>query len=227
MESMALLLNEEQVRALLPMADLIDAMEQALAAYSSGQVEQPVRSVVDVGQDRADARLRRLARAGARRQAGDFLYVQCEARVAHTTSRRSSCSIPETGELQAVLDGRYLTEARTAAVSAVSARWLARKDSKRLAIIGSGVQAHSHLEALKHVFEFERVTVWSPTRFQARGVLLVARSGGRFLCRRGSERSRHCCCGDGGARTGCDGRMDPTRHAPDGRRGVPRQSSGA
>jgi ornithine cyclodeaminase/alanine dehydrogenase-like protein (mu-crystallin family) len=70
---------------------------------------------------------------------------------------------PETGKLEAVMDGRYLTEARTAAVSAVSARWLARPNSKRLAIIGSGVQARSHHDALGRVFAFERVTAWSPT----------------------------------------------------------------
>jgi ornithine cyclodeaminase len=70
---------------------------------------------------------------------------------------------PETGALLAVLGGRYLTEVRTAAVSAVSARLLARDEASRLAIIGSGVQARSHLQALEHVFELSDVRVWSPT----------------------------------------------------------------
>ena len=55
---------------------------------------------------------------------------------------------PETGALQAVMDGRYITEARTAAVSAASAKHLARKDARVLAVLGSGVQARSHLESL-------------------------------------------------------------------------------
>ena len=66
--------------------------------------------------------------------------------------------------MQALLDGRYITEARTAAVSAVSSRLLARKTSKSLAIIGSGVQARSHLEALSRVHTLRQVTVWSPNK---------------------------------------------------------------
>src|SRR5438093_12127331 len=71
---------------------------------------------------------------------------------------------PETGALQALLDGRFITEARTAAVSAVSSRLLARKTAKSLAIIGSGVQARSHLEALSRVHTLRQVTVWSPNK---------------------------------------------------------------
>ncbi len=71
---------------------------------------------------------------------------------------------PETGALSAILDGRYITEARTAAVSAVSAKKLARPDSRVLAILGSGVQARSHFEALGHVHKYKEVRAWSPTR---------------------------------------------------------------
>ena len=69
---------------------------------------------------------------------------------------------PDTGALAAVLDGRYITEARTAAVSAVSAKVMARNDATRLALIGSGVQARSHLEALRLVRPLDDVRVWSP-----------------------------------------------------------------
>jgi alanine dehydrogenase len=71
---------------------------------------------------------------------------------------------PETGALRALLDGRYITEARTAAVSAVSSRLLARRTAASLAIIGSGVQARSHLEALSRVHRLRQVTVWSPNK---------------------------------------------------------------
>jgi ornithine cyclodeaminase/alanine dehydrogenase-like protein (mu-crystallin family) len=69
---------------------------------------------------------------------------------------------PETGIAQAILDGRYITEARTAAVSAVSARHLAKKDARVLGILGSGVQARSHYEALTLVRQFTEVRAWSP-----------------------------------------------------------------
>src|SRR5262249_18723710 len=68
-----------------------------------------------------------------------------------------------TGVPLAVTDGRYITEARTAAVSAVSARHLAREDARVLAILGTGVQARSHLEALPLVRTFSEIRVWSPT----------------------------------------------------------------
>jgi ornithine cyclodeaminase/alanine dehydrogenase-like protein (mu-crystallin family) len=62
-----------------------------------------------------------------------------------------------------MLDGRYITEARTAAASAVSVRHLARPDAATLAILGSGVQAASHYEALGAMRAFRDVRVWSPT----------------------------------------------------------------
>ena len=72
---------------------------------------------------------------------------------------------PETGELVAILDGRYITEARTAAVSAVSVKLLASRGASVLALIGSGVQARSHLEAIRHVANLTDVRVWSPNAF--------------------------------------------------------------
>jgi ornithine cyclodeaminase len=69
---------------------------------------------------------------------------------------------PETGALLAIVDGRYITEARTAAVSAVSADILAVPGASVLALIGSGVQARSHLEALGCVRTLSDVRVWSP-----------------------------------------------------------------
>jgi ornithine cyclodeaminase/alanine dehydrogenase-like protein (mu-crystallin family) len=74
---------------------------------------------------------------------------------------------PETGEPLATMDGRLITEVRTAAVSAVATDRLAKSDASVLAIIGSGVQARSHLEALRLVRGFLEVRVWSPRRAQA------------------------------------------------------------
>src|SRR2546430_7149665 len=68
----------------------------------------------------------------------------------------------ETGEPLAMMDGRLITEMRTAAASAVATQRLARADASVLAILGSGVQAKSHLAALRHVRSFKEVRVWSP-----------------------------------------------------------------
>jgi ornithine cyclodeaminase len=69
----------------------------------------------------------------------------------------------QTGELRGVVDASAVTATRTAAVSAVATRLLARKDARRLAILGSGVQARSHLEAMALAGEFEDARVWSRT----------------------------------------------------------------
>jgi ornithine cyclodeaminase len=68
----------------------------------------------------------------------------------------------ETGALRAILDGRYITEARTGAVSAVSVKHLSRPDATVLAVIGSGVQARSHVDAIRHVRNITQVRAWSP-----------------------------------------------------------------
>ncbi|KAK3708738.1 hypothetical protein QZH41_015170, partial [Actinostola sp. cb2023] len=75
---------------------------------------------------------------------------------------------PETGTLQAIMDGEVITEMRTAAASAVATNHLAKKDVKVLAILGSGTQARSHAEALKHIRSFTEVRVWSRTPANAK-----------------------------------------------------------
>lgn len=68
----------------------------------------------------------------------------------------------ENGRLLAMMDAGKITEIRTAAVSAVATKLLARPDAKDLAILGSGVQARSHLDAMRAVRQIEAVRVWSP-----------------------------------------------------------------
>ena len=74
---------------------------------------------------------------------------------------------PQTGAPLAVLDGRLITEMRTAAVSAAATKLLAPRDAKVLAILGSGVQGRSHVEALRLVRQFEEIRVWSPNKSHA------------------------------------------------------------
>jgi alanine dehydrogenase len=163
---MPLLLREDDVRQLLPMGDLIDLMESALTEFSAGRVDQPVRTTVQIGEDKnyfgsMPAYLPSAPAAGAK------LVTVFNGNIAKGLPSHFATIVlldPETGALMALLDGRFITEARTAAVSAVSARFLARSDSRVLAILGSGVQAHSHFEALTHVLPFEEIRAYSPTR---------------------------------------------------------------
>ena len=158
-------ISEEEVRAVLPMSVLVDLMSETLAVFSKGEVEQPVRSVIEAAPGSFFASMPALIRNPA--ALGAKLVTVFGSNAARGLPTHLATIIlldPDTGELQAILDGRYITEARTAAVSAVSARLLAREDVSTLAIIGSGVQASSHLEALRLVRNFKDVRCWSPTR---------------------------------------------------------------
>jgi alanine dehydrogenase len=154
-----LILDEEAVRELLRLEELIPAIEQALADLSSGKVVQPVRTMVPVAEHQGFLGLM-AAYAGA-------LGVKLVAFYPKNTGVPTHHAViqlfrPETGEPLVLMDGRLITEERTAAVSAVATKHLARPDTAVLALIGSGVQARSHLKALRLVREFREVRVWSP-----------------------------------------------------------------
>src|SRR5207247_426196 len=159
------LLTEDDVKAVLTMDDLIETMASALKRFSTGRVVQPVRTVIPVAGDHAffgtmPAFAQDPSSLGAKLVT---VFGANAARGLHTHLATIVLLDPETGALVALLDGRYITESRTAAVSAVSSRLLARKTAASLAIIGSGVQAHSHLEALARVHTLRQVSVWSPS----------------------------------------------------------------
>ncbi|MGE0863186.1 MAG: ornithine cyclodeaminase family protein [Vicinamibacterales bacterium] len=158
------LLTEQQVQSLLPMGDLIAAMEAALARFSAGEVLQPVRSVLTVGPTKAFFGLMPAYVPNPGSLGAKLVTVFADNPAKQLPSHLATILLldPETGSLQALMDGRYITEARTAAVSAVSARFLAKRDASTLAIIGSGVQARSHLEAFAEVRQLKEVRVWSP-----------------------------------------------------------------
>jgi len=166
MAGMPLMLDEAQVRALLTMPDLIDAMDRALTAFSAGSVVQPVRTVLDLSDRHAFFGLMPAYVPSAPALGAKLVTVYHSNLERGLPSHLATILLfdPETGALSAIVDGRYITEARTAAVSAVSAKKLARKDASVLAILGSGVQARSHFEALGHVHPYKEVRAWSPTR---------------------------------------------------------------
>jgi ornithine cyclodeaminase/alanine dehydrogenase-like protein (mu-crystallin family) len=163
-------LNEQQVRQHLRMADLIPAMEKALIDFSAGTVTQPVRSIVHVDVAATTGFLGlmpALSPDGLGMKAVTF-YPSNAERGIPTHMATIFLVDPETGTPLAIMDGRLITEMRTAAVSAAATKLLAAPDSKILAILGSGVQARSHAEALRLVRNFEDIRVWSPTREHAK-----------------------------------------------------------
>ena len=159
---------EDQIRGLLTYEALIPAIRQALADYSTGKVEQPLRSVLRV-KDKAGTPSGWFAVMPV--ISGDYMAVKTvtfypgNARLGlHTHLATIELLNRATGEPLAVMDGRLITEMRTAAVSAVAVETLAPA-ARTLGILGSGVQARAHIEALHCVSPAFRqpgnIRIWS------------------------------------------------------------------
>jgi thiomorpholine-carboxylate dehydrogenase len=164
--------SESEVRAVLTYDALIPAIRQALIDYSAGLVVQPPRTIMRAGN--ADDR-RNGWFATMPVIAGDVMAVKnvtafpgnaelgLPTHMAMIELLRRS-----TGEPLAVMDGRVITEMRTAAVSAVALSALAPQGTRSLGILGSGVQARSHLEAFRHVMPgLTDIRIWSRTAANA------------------------------------------------------------
>ncbi len=162
-----LFLDEEQVRKHLRMADLIPAMEKALADFSAGKVTQPVRQVIPVDPPGGFYGIMPALTPDGLGQKIVTFYPPNATKGIHTHMALIILNDRETGAPLVVMDGRLITEMRTAAVSAAATKLLAPKDCKVLAILGSGVQARSHFEALRLVRDFQEVRVWSQTKSNA------------------------------------------------------------
>jgi len=165
---MVIQLDEEAVRAVLRWEPLIAEMEAALAAFSAGQVIQPVRNMITIEEGK---RFLGVMPAVSRDAMGLKLVSFYPGNAGTAVPTHLAMILlfrPDTGEPLAVMDGRLVTEMRTAAVSAAVTRHLASPESRVLALLGSGVQAKAHLEALSRVRRFEEVRVWSRTPEQAR-----------------------------------------------------------
>jgi ornithine cyclodeaminase/alanine dehydrogenase-like protein (mu-crystallin family) len=162
-----LFLNEEQVRQHLRMADLIPAMEKALIDFSAGKVTQPLRSVITVNPPRGFfGMMPALTPEGLGLKIVTFFPSNADRGIP-THMATIFLVDPDTGAPFVIMDGRLITEMRTAAVSAAATKLLAPPNAKVLAILGSGVQARSHVEALRLVRQFEEIRVWSPTKEHA------------------------------------------------------------
>src|SRR5438477_9071858 len=160
---MVMFLDEARVAELLSWERLIPAMEQALAEFSQGRVLQPVRQMLTIEAEERYLGIMPAVTADAMGLKLVSFYPKNAGTAVPTHTAMILLFRPETGEPLAVMDGRLITEMRTAAVSAAITNRLAARDSSVLALLGSGVQAQAHLEAIRHVRPIQEVRVWSPT----------------------------------------------------------------
>jgi len=172
-----LILGHDDVLAALSPEECAEAMADVLAAHARGEALMPLRSVASF-----EGAAGVLGTMPAWRGGSDPVF-----------SLKSVCVMPgnpargldahqgivmlfdgSTGVPWAMLDASAVTAVRTAAVSAVATRLLARPDARVLAILGAGVQARSHLRALPSVREFDEVRVYAPSREHAHAVASLA-----------------------------------------------------
>jgi ornithine cyclodeaminase/alanine dehydrogenase-like protein (mu-crystallin family) len=165
------ILDEHDVRRLLPMDECIDVMAEALASLARDELHNPLRFVV-----RPPGEQTLMGLMPAHRSAPAPLYSLKTVVIAPANAARGldlhqgfvALFDGETGETRALMNAGGITAVRTAAVSGVATRLLAREDSRTLAILGAGIQAKAHLEAMRAVRDFERILVWSRTPGRAR-----------------------------------------------------------
>jgi ornithine cyclodeaminase len=167
---MALVLGHADIARALPMEECIEAMAAVLGADARGELHQPLRSVSVPPASEGLMGLMPAHRGGARplfSLKAVCIFGGNPARGLDAHQGTVTLFDGETGVPTAILDASAITEIRTAAVSAVATRLLAREDARTLGIIGAGVQAAAHLRALRLVRDFDRVRVYSPTRAHA------------------------------------------------------------
>ncbi len=161
-------LSEQEIRQRLDWPSLFVALEAALIEYSAGLASCPVRQVIPVPAHQAFFGLMPAIYGDV--MGAKLVTVFPENAIRQQPTHQGTIQLfrTDTGKPLATMDARLITEMRTAAVSALATRLLAKPEARVLAILGSGVQARAHLQALRLVRDFEQVYVWSRTPEHAR-----------------------------------------------------------
>jgi len=170
---MTLTLSETDIAKALTYEQLIPAMEKALSDFSAGRVIQPVRNLIPIEEGKRFFGIMPAVSENAMGAKLVCFYPKNAGTAVPTHLAMIALFDPATGQPLAFMDGRLITEMRTAAVSAAVTKYLAPENSRVLTLLGSGVQAEAHLLALRRVCQFDEVRVWSRTpdhaeRFAAR-----------------------------------------------------------
>ena len=160
-----LVLSEKQVQSLIDLDELIAALEQAHIQYSTGKAVMPVRLVVPLPQ--IQGRITSMPGYLSEDRALGMKVVtyfqdnpkQNLPAILATIMLFSA----ETGKMIAAMDGGYITAIRTACASALATKALANPDTPVLGILGAGVQARAHIQALTRVRKLSRIKIYSPS----------------------------------------------------------------
>ena len=167
-----LLLSEKQVQGLIDIDELIAALEQAHIQYSTGKAVMPVRLVVPLPQ--IDGRITSMPGYLNEDKALGMKVVTYFQNNPKQNLPAILATImlfsAETGKMIAAMDGSYITAIRTACASAMATKILANAQTPVLGILGAGVQARAHIQALTRVRKLEKIKLYSPSGASAAAV---------------------------------------------------------
>ncbi|HSJ31794.1 MAG TPA: ornithine cyclodeaminase family protein [Longimicrobiales bacterium] len=175
------LIDADGVSAALSYADCIEVMENALRTFDRGEAVQPMRSVIQLPDDAGTLYTMPAFLAEPRSLAVKMISVfhGNDARGLPSHQGIVVAFDPDTGTPVLLIDAARLTAIRTAAVSAVATRALARDDARVLAVLGTGVQARSHIAAITLVRPIREVRIWGRRPERARRLAgLIAETAG-------------------------------------------------
>jgi alanine dehydrogenase len=171
-ESFMLVLSEAQVRSLIDIEELIAALEQAHIQYSTGKTVMPVRLVVPLPQIQG-----RITSMPGYLTEDKALGMKVVTYFQNNPEQNLPAILAmvmlfsaSTGKMIAVMDGSYITAIRTACASAVATRALANPETPILGILGAGVQARAHIQALCRVRELSKIKLYSPSGISAANI---------------------------------------------------------
>lgn len=176
---MVMYLSEPDVAKVLTYERLIPCMEQALAALSNGEVIMPVRNMITVEENLRFMAVMPAVMANGMGAKLVCFYPKNSGTPHHTHTASIALFDTETGEPLAFMDGRLITEMRTAAVSAAVTKQAALPGSSVLAILGTGTQGQAHVEAMRHVMDVREIRVWNRTADSAK--TFAEKHGGRAM----------------------------------------------
>src|SRR5947207_1099177 len=185
-----LILNRREVEQLLPMRKCIDLMADALASLARGEVILPLRPVLRVP-DSPNAFALMPAYSKSLRAIGAKLITVFPGNHGTDLDSHQGAVVlfdGERGNVLALIDAASITAIRTAAVSGVATRLLATENARTLAILGSGVQARTHIDAMLAVRPFDKIRLWSRNADHARALAQsTEREGVEFIVAREAE----------------------------------------
>ncbi|MEW6735803.1 MAG: ornithine cyclodeaminase family protein [Acidobacteriota bacterium] len=165
-----LIINQSEVHQLLPMDACIDLMSNTLKTLASGDAINPLRRGMLLPEQAGLLAMMPGYMGNIHAMGLKAISIVPSNQGSQYDSHMGAVLLFETkhGSIQAIIDASSITAIRTAAVSGVATRLLAHEDASDLTIMGSAVQAHTHLQAMLLVRKIKRVRVWSRTYENAR-----------------------------------------------------------